>query len=54
MCVYNDTGKNTTSASETLLNKRIAIVGIGGVGGYLGAMLAHTYPHVTLAATERG
>lgn len=50
MCVYNDTGKNTTSASETLLNKRIAIVGIGGVGGYLGAMLAHTYPHVTLAA----
>ena len=26
MCVYNDTGKNTTSASETLLNKRIAIV----------------------------
>ena len=50
MCVYNDTGKNTTSASETLLNKRIAIVGIGGVGGYLGAMLAHAYPHVTLAA----
>ena len=50
MCVYNDTGKNTTSAPEILLNKRIAVVGIGGVGGYLGAMLAHAYPHVTLAA----
>ena len=35
---------------KLVLNKRIAIVGIGGVGGYLGAMLAHTYPHVTLAA----
>ena len=33
MCVYNDTDKNTTSAPEILLNKRIAVVGIGGVGG---------------------
>lgn len=50
MCVYKDTVKNTTTVPETLLNKRIAVVGIGGVGGYLGAMLAHAYPHVTLAA----
>ena len=54
MCVYNDTGKNTTSASETLLNKRIAIVGIGGVGGYLGAMLAHTYPMLHWQPEENG
>ncbi|SHK76281.1 ketopantoate reductase family protein [Hespellia stercorisuis] len=30
--------------------KKIAVVGIGGVGGYLAGMLARTYPHVTLVA----
>ena len=29
---------------------KIGLFSIGGVGGYLGAMLAHAYPHVTLAA----
>ena len=33
---------------ENLKDKRIAVVGAGGVGGYLGAMLARTYGHVTL------
>ena len=31
-----------------LSNKTICVAGIGGVGGYLGAALAKTYPHVTL------
>lgn len=30
--------------------KRIAVVGVGGVGGYLAGMLAVAYPHVTLVA----
>ena len=33
---------------ENLKDKRIAVVGAGGVGGYLGAMLARTYGHVKL------
>ena len=33
-----------------LLHPRIAVVGIGGVGGYLSAMLAHTYHSVTVVA----
>lgn len=28
-------------------NKKIAVIGIGGVGGYLGAMLADAYPQVS-------
>lgn len=40
---------------QMLQNKKIAIVGVGGVGGYLAGMLARQYPHVTLAARgERG
>lgn len=31
-------------------NKKIAVAGIGGVGGYIGALLAKTYPHVTFVA----
>ena len=31
-------------------NMRIAVVGLGGVGGYLGGMLAQHYPQVTFAA----
>ncbi len=33
-----------------LSNKTICVAGIGGVGGYLGAALAKTYPHVTFLA----
>ena len=38
---------------ENLKDKRIAVVGAGGVGGYLGAMLARTYGHVTLVVRGR-
>lgn len=39
----------------TLQDKKIAVVGVGGVGGYLAGMLIRKYPHVTLAARgERG
>lgn len=31
-------------------NSRITVVGIGGIGGYVSALLAGTYAHVTLAA----
>lgn len=31
-------------------DKKIAVVGIGGVGGYLAGMLVPAFPHVTLAA----
>lgn len=30
--------------------KRIAVIGIGGVGGYMAGMLAKAYPHVTMVA----
>lgn len=30
--------------------KKIAVVGIGGVGGYLAAMLGRVCPHLTLVA----
>jgi 2-dehydropantoate 2-reductase len=36
--------------NRTNKDKKIAVVGIGGVGGFLGGMLAHTYPHVTFVA----
>lgn len=35
---------------KELLNRRIAVVGIGGVGGYLAGMLGKVCPHLTLAA----
>lgn len=31
-------------------NRRIAVVGIGGVGGYMAGMLGRAFPHLTLAA----
>lgn len=47
-----------TGRSETLQgfqDKKIAVVGVGGVGGYLAGMLVKAYPHVTLVARgERG
>jgi 2-dehydropantoate 2-reductase len=33
-----------------LKNKKIAIVGIGGVGGYLAGMIGTVFPHTTLVA----
>ncbi|HIW84259.1 MAG TPA: 2-dehydropantoate 2-reductase [Candidatus Dorea gallistercoris] len=36
-------------------DKKIAVAGVGGVGGYLSAILARAYPHVTVVARgERG
>lgn len=31
-------------------DKKIAVIGLGGVGGYIGALLADVYPHVTFVA----
>lgn len=31
-------------------NKKIAVIGLGGVGGYLGCLLADAYPHVSFVA----
>lgn len=31
-------------------DKKIAVIGIGGVGGYMAALLAKSYPHVSLVA----
>lgn len=40
---------------KELQEKKIAVVGVGGVGGYLAGMLIRAYPHVTVAARgERG
>ena len=33
-----------------LKNKKIAVVGLGGVGGYLGALLSDHYENVTFVA----
>ena len=35
---------------QEILNKRIAVVGIGGVGGYLAGMLGRVCGHLTMAA----
>ena len=32
------------------MNKKIAVIGIGGIGGYVGALLAEKYDDVTLVA----
>lgn len=40
---------------QSLQNKKIAVVGVGGVGGYIAGMLMRKYPHITLVARgERG
>ena len=33
--------------------KKIALIGIGGVGGYIAGLLAKAYPHVTMVCTWR-
>ena len=35
-------------------DKKIAVIGIGGVGGYIAAMLAKVYPHVTMPVEPEG
>lgn len=35
---------------QNLTDKKIAVVGVGGVGGYLAGLLIKKYPHVTVAA----
>ena len=35
---------------KEISDSRIAVVGVGGVGGYVGGMLANHYPHVTFVA----
>ena len=35
---------------KEIRDSRIAVVGVGGVGGYVGGMLANYYPHVTFVA----
>lgn len=35
---------------EELQDKKIAVIGVGGVGGYLAGMLGRVYPHMTLVA----
>lgn len=40
---------------KSFSNKKIAVIGLGGVGGYVGGLLANTYPHVSFVARgERG
>lgn len=36
-----------------LSNKKIAVIGLGGVGGYLGALLAERYEHVSFVARKQ-
>ena len=38
--------------NQEILDKRIAVVGIGGVGGYLAGMLGRVRGHLTMAATQ--
>lgn len=42
--------EKTQICDRNIADKRIAVVGIGGVGGYLAGMLGQVCPHLTLAA----
>lgn len=44
--------KKTQLYANTLTDKRVAVVGVGGVGGYLAGMLGQVCPHLTLAARD--
>lgn len=35
---------------ESIKDKKIAVIGIGGVGGYVAGLLAASFPHVTMVA----
>ena len=41
-------GKETENMNTE--EKKIAVIGIGGVGGYIAGLLAKAYPHVTMVA----
>ena len=43
-------GKTENRSGEDILIRRIAVVGAGGVGGYLASLLGQVCPHLTLAA----
>ena len=43
-------GHEIKTKHKLLKDKKIAVVGIGGVGGYLAGMLGSHFPHVTFAA----
>lgn len=42
--------EKTQICDKNITDRRIAVVGIGGVGGYLAGMLGQVCPHLTLAA----
>ncbi len=48
-----DSGKESNIMSSFNDQPRIAVAGIGGVGGYLAALLARTYDHVSVVARGR-
>lgn len=37
---------------DTIMDAKICVVGLGGVGGYIGGVLARKYPHVVFFAAE--
>lgn len=43
-------GTDFSETIQKLQDKKIAVVGVGGVGGYLAGMLVQAFPHVTLVA----
>lgn len=45
-----ESGGRIRMGQEQYRDQKIAVIGIGGVGGYMAAMLARAFPHVTLAA----
>lgn len=38
---------------EEVLEKKIAVVGVGGVGGYIAGMLGKTFPHLSVVARKK-
>lgn len=45
--------EKTQSCDKKVTEKRVAVVGAGGVGGYLAGMLGRVCPHLTIAARGR-
>ena len=50
MNIEAEKNRDHMSEGEQIWEKRIAVVGIGGVGGYLAGMLGKVCPHLTVAA----
>lgn len=53
MNIEAEKDRDHMSEGEKIREKRIAVVGIGGVGGYLAGMLGRVCPHLTVAARVR-